>query len=159
MKRLIILASLLLANCAASGPVYSNIGAPTPKMGKIVLYRPSTIFDITQTFWVEDNGAQLCSLHNGSFFAKEVVPGNHYLTSSRFMAVGTSKLNVTVKAGETVYAKMEVNAGRTIGGVFGGILANTVQETVSENAGPVYLGTVSMDKAQAEMQGLNEDCK
>lgn len=159
MKRLIIVASLLLAGCSGSGPVYSSIDAPVPTKAKLVMYRPESLYDITQTFWVEENGQQLCSLHNGSYFAKEITPGNHYLTSSRFMAIGTSKLLVTAKAGEIVYAKMEVSGSRAVGGIFGGIIANTIEETVSENAGPVYLGTVSKDKAQAEMQGLNEDCQ
>lgn len=159
MKRLFILASLLLANCAASGPVYSTLEPPHPAKARLVLYRPDSIYDMTRKFWVEGNGQQLCSLHNGSFFVKELAPGNYYLTSSRFMAIGTSKLNLAIKAGETIYAKMEVSGSRVVSGIFGGIIANTVEETVSENAGPVYLGTVSKDKAQAEMQGLHEDCQ
>lgn len=159
MRELLCVSLLWLAACSASGPEYSGLSSvSSPKVGRIVMYREDSIYDITQTFWVEADGKQICSLHNASYFVKEVTPGNHYITSSRFMAIGTSKMPLTVKAGETVYAKMEVSGSRAMGGIFGGVLANTVQETITENAGPVYLGTVSKDKAQAEMQGLNEDC-
>lgn len=156
MKNLAIVSLLLLANCSASGPAFNG---SLENKTQIVVYRPDSYYDMTQPFWVEDNGKEFCSLHNDSYFVKTVDAGNHYLTSSRFMAVGTSKINVTVKPHETVYVKMEVNGGKAISGLLGGLLAGAFEEGVSSNAGPVYLGSVDKGTAHQEMMGLKQDCQ
>lgn len=157
MKKLILASLFLLANCA-SGPVYSGIEQPK-STAKIVVYRPSTFINFTARFWVEVNGIEVCKLHNGAFLVSDVQPGKINIASSNFGSVGTSRITLTAKAGETVYVKMEMNGQRATTGMLGGILGQATDEVIAENAGPVYLGTVNADAAKADLQGLNQDCQ
>lgn len=157
MNKLIILASLLLANCA-SGPVYSSINQPAQEQAKIVVYRPDAFLNMTSRFWVEVNGIEICKLHNNAFLTYDIAPGKITIASSNFGSIGTSRLTLTAKPNETVYVKMENNGQRAFSGALG-IVGQLTDETISENAGPVYLGTVSKDKAHDEMHGLSEDCR
>lgn len=153
MKK-IMLVSLLLASCA-SGPSFSAL----PVQTQIVVYRPSGFMSFSARFWIEDNGNEYCKLHNAAFVVHPTDPGKHTLGSSNFGSIGTSKITFDVKPGQTIYVKMEVNGQRTLTGTVGGILGQTVDNQISENAGPVYLGIVSKETAQAELQGLSQDCQ
>lgn len=153
--RNILLISLLLAGCA-SGPAFSGIDQGKTQ---IVVYRSSALASFSARFWIEDNGNEFCKLHNSAFTTHQTEPGKHTLGSSNFGSIGTSKITFDIKKGQTIYVKMEVNGQRTLTGTVGGILGQTVDNQISENAGPVYLGLVSRETAQAELQGLSQDCQ
>lgn len=157
MKK-IILVSLLLASCA-SGPTYSGYTQLILNRSQIVVYRPSNFLSFSARFWLEDNGNEFCKLHNAAFVVHPVEPGKHTLGSSNFGSVGTSKITVDVRPGQTVYVKMEVNGQRTFTGAIGGMFGQGLDNQVSDESGPVYLGTVSKETAQVELQGLSQDCQ
>lgn len=150
-----ILCLLLLAGCA-SGPTYSGI-----EHGKtqIVIYRPSALASFSARFWIEVNGNEFCKLHNAAFVIHPAEPGKITLGSSNFGSMGTSKITFDLRQGQTIFVKMEVNGQRTLTGAVGGIIGQTIDGEISENAGPVYLGTVSKETAHQEMQGLSQDCQ
>lgn len=157
MKKLILASLFLLANCA-SGPVYSGIEQPK-NTAKIVVYRPGNYFNSLGTYWLEFNGKEVCDIHNAAFMVRDVEPGSLTISSSKFGALGTSRITLTAKAGETVYVKEEINGDKMFSGIFGGMIGSATSEAISENAGPVYLGTVNPDLAKAELQGLSQDCQ
>lgn len=156
MKNLLIASLLLLTSCA-SGPVYSGIA--DNQQTKVVIYRGANLFNTWGTYWIEMNNQQICDLHDSAFVVRIVNPGQVNISSSKFGTLGTSKVNFSIKKGETVYIKMEVNGNKMFSGIFGGLIGSATNEAIDENAGPVYLGTVSKDKAHTEMQGLNQDCQ
>lgn len=159
IRRILLSILLLTGGCAANGPAYSSVAQPKADTVKIVVYRPDAFLNFTARFWVEVNGVEICKLHNGSYLTYDAQPGKINIASSNFGSFGTSRLTVNAKAGQTIYVKMEMNGGRAFSGMAGGMLGQATDEVVSENAGPVYLGTSSKDKAEAEMQGLNQDCQ
>lgn len=155
MKNLIIASLLLLTSCA-SGPAYSgHIDEGT----KVVVYRGSEFLNFSAKFWVEINGVEVCKLHNGGYLVHDVQPGKINIGSSNWGSVGTSRIAFDIKKGQTVYVKMEMNGQRTFSSAAGGLIGQLTDETISENAGPVYLGVVGKDKANTEMQGLSEECR
>lgn len=161
MKKLLIVL-LLLSGCSGAGPAYSTVGdgfiKPHSGMAKLIIYRESNLLNISARYWVELNGSEVCKLHNGSFLMKDVRPGSTEIASSNFGSYGTSRLTIDTKPGQVIYVKMEINTQRAMTGVLGGMIANAIDEGVSENNGPVYLGVVNPESAKAEMASMNLDC-
>jgi hypothetical protein len=160
MKRLIILASLMLANCAASGPKYDLVShdvlTPKPNEAKLIIARTDHYFGSAGTYWVEVNGQQVCDLHNASFMAHDLLPGRSTIASSVFGGLGTSTIGIDAKAGETIYVILDIKKERYYAAAFGGYGGEAMAEAVDDNAGPVHL--IRVKSADLHEYNHEENC-
>lgn len=163
MKNLILASLLLLSACSATGPTYSTLDGTVTKAStgtsKIVIYREANFINGGARYWVELNGVEVCKLHQASFLIHDVHPGIVNVAASNFGSLGTSRMTVEVKPGQTVYVKMAVNGSRATVGVLGGLIASAAEEGIENNSGPVFLGEVSKQVASQEMAAMNMDCQ
>jgi hypothetical protein len=165
MKKSSLLLILLLAACSANGPPYADVsGTEIPdNLARVVVYRPDHTLGSQSSFWVEINGRQACDIHNASFFVKDVAPGPAVLASSRFSAVGTSKIGLDLKPKTVTFVRLDPKSSRALVGMMGigGVVAQAAMEGSSNSSGPVELAAVPETQAMQEMSGFGSEtgCK
>lgn len=155
MKNVAMLMLIFLASCN-SGPYYSYSQIPNNK-SRIVLYREQNIWNSAINYWVEFNDVQICNISNKHYLIRDVEPGNVNISSSVFGSVGTSRISIFLKPNQTLFIKMEINEQRSLSGMFG-LIGNAIDEGVSSNNGPVYLGEVSKETAEHDLIKMRQDC-
>lgn len=165
MKIFILFVFLFLTACAASGTKYQNLSdnaLTSPKnAAKIVLYRTDQTLGFAGTYWVEDNGEQICDIHNSSYLIHDANVGLNIITSSKFGRIGTARLKLNLKPQETIYVRMDQKSGRFFGAMAGSFVGDAVIEGASDSSGPVELTIVTKETASKEMidMGQEEDCR
>lgn len=109
---------VLVAGCAASGPLYKEVSSAIPTVpsgkGRIYFYRADTILGAAVTSDIRLNDSVVGNSERGSFFFVDANPGNFKATASTEVE---RELTFTLAAGETKYVKSTVSMGVMIGRV------------------------------------------
>src|SRR5580765_782776 len=109
---------VVLAGCAASGPLYKEISATIPAVpagkGRVYFYRADTMFGAAVTSDITLNNRVVGKSERGSFFYVDENPGNLIASASTEVE---RNLSFTLAAGETKYVKSTVSMGVMVGRV------------------------------------------
>ncbi len=102
----------LLAGCAATGPLYSDISASIPPVpadkGRIYFYRSDTMFGAAVTSDISLNGKVVGRSERASVFYVDQAPGNCVVSTSTEVE---KQLTFTLAAKETRYVHTSVSMG------------------------------------------------
>lgn len=82
-----------------------SVSSPAPQMGKIVMYRGSTIIGAAVACPIRYKGREIVELGRGKFAEWEVPPGRYILNNK------TSSIEVTVEPGKTSYVRCSLKMG------------------------------------------------
>lgn len=152
MTKIIITLPLILFLAACSNAGGYHMQPIISGMGQVIVYREDSILGtIMNSYWVEINGNEVCSLSNASYLVEDIAPGKVNIASSKFANFGTSRLSTNVKPGQTIYVKMEIKTSRMLGGA----IVALIDEAASDSSGPVLLGQVNSTVALKEMSGFS----
>src|SRR3954471_14898275 len=101
--------ALLLVGCADVQPA-ASAGRERPAAGKalVIFYREDHVLGSPFGFNVRDQFAKIGGLKNGSYFAYETDPGQHYFSATTEV---TNTLVMRVEAGRTYYVRGYVRPG------------------------------------------------
>jgi hypothetical protein len=115
----IVISGLILATlvgCAASGPLYTEVVSSIPAVpadkGRIIFFRPDTIFGAAVTANIDLNGKVVGLSERGSFFFVDEVPGNMTVSTA---TETEKKLTFVLAPKETKYVKTSVSMGVMVG--------------------------------------------
>ena len=115
---LTLLAIVLFAGCAATGPSQSEIAASIPPVpadkGRIYFFRGTTILGAAVTSDIRLNGRVVGISQRSSFFFVDEAPGNCTISTSTEVE---RQLTFTLLAGETKYVRTSVSMGVLVGRV------------------------------------------
>lgn len=132
MKKSLLLACMLLAGCAATGPAYSP-AALSNQGSQVVVYRG---FDMTTA--QVSIGNTSCAMPGKSFVVKPVQPGPVKIIASHGGS-GPGYLNLDVRPGETRYVSVLWNRAQDVGGGFG--LLGSIAGAAASQGQPSYFVT------------------
>jgi len=134
-----VVAVSVLAGCAATGPLYSEMSGSIPPLspdkGRIFFYRSDTMFGAAITSNIKLNGKVVGRSERGSFFYVDQAPGNCVVSTSTEVE---RALTFTLAAGETRYVHTSVSLGVLVGRI-NATLENAANAT-AEIAGLHYIG-------------------
>lgn len=107
---------LFLTGCAATGPLYKEVGASIPPIpagnGRVVFYRADTMFGAAMTSDIKLNGKIVGKSERGSFFYVDEKPGNCVVSTATEVE---KQLTFTLAPAETKYVKTSVSFGVMVG--------------------------------------------
>lgn len=125
MKSLAIVVTALALTACASGVLYKDMAASTPKVqadqGRIYFFRPFQVGGFAIQPPIQLDGVNVGSSKPDGFFYVDSTPGTHEVSTT---ADPEKKLSVTLGTGETKYVKTFP--------VFGSTSDNMILEIVSE---------------------------
>jgi len=114
-----IVASVLLAACATSGPKFSEMTASMspakPDMGRIYFYRTTVLGAAVQPS-VRLNGEVIGKAVPNGFFYVDSPPGNYQVATETEVE---RKLTFTLEAGQVRYVRLNISMGFFVGHVYG----------------------------------------
>ena len=121
---LFVLGFILIAcitSCATTGPKYStaipSIAALSKEQGRIIFYRPDTIFGAAMKPDIYVDGKKVGESIRGTAFYVDVTPGKHQVKVSAVMYPGETIIDIELQKNETIYVKTYMGgsayAGRT----------------------------------------------
>ena len=114
-----IIASVLLAGCATSGPKFSEMTATMsprkPDMGRIYFYRTTVLGAAVQP-GVRLNGEVVGQAVPNGFFYVDSPPGNYQVSTETEVE---RKLTFTLEAGQVRYVRLNISMGFFVGHVYG----------------------------------------
>ena len=137
---LTLLAIVLFAGCAATGPSLSEVAASIPPVpadkGRIYFFRGTSMLGAAITSDIRLNGRVVGVSQRSSFFFVDEAPGNCTVTTATEVE---RQLTFTLAAGETKYVRTSVSMGALVGRV------NSILESPdvakAELANLAYTGT------------------
>lgn len=95
--------AVLPASSAAEASAAANVVPPVAQdKGQIVFFRRSAYTGRTVTFTINEGGASIGRLSNGSYFVLDANPGAHSYSIARFRG----EMNLDVQAGQTYYVEV-----------------------------------------------------
>jgi hypothetical protein len=147
--RLLVL--LLLTGCAASGPMYEKQSLKDHSKAQVVVYRPGGFVGSGRRPDILINGEKTCELPQGSYFSKEVTPGDVILTAQLWDFPGTSQIKFNARKNTPSYVRVSMDADKVAAAGMGGLIGLMVAEGASTNRGPFFMTTVSKEQAEAEL--------
>lgn len=162
---LMLLATLSLTACAATGPAYTAaVSKPrqdSERSARLVLYRGSNL--LTQVGWtrVKIDGTPVGGVADAGFNYYDVTPGEHRIVVDHEGRPGECAVTARVAAGQTAYFKIEATGeGRAavlLGGF--GLIGAALGAAMEDGSGPCS-GTWSIrpvgPEAVEELKKLKE---
>lgn len=137
---LLLAAAAVMAGCAATGPLYSDVAARIPPLatdqGRIYFMRADTLFGAAITADIHLNGDVVGKSERGSFFYVDRRPGNYTVATS---TETEKQLTFTLAARETKYVRTSVSMGLLVGRIAPQLVSPSVAKT--EIANLHYTGT------------------
>ena len=114
-----VVASIMLAACATSGPKFSEmnatIAAAKPEMGRIYFYRTALLGAAVQPA-VRLNGEKVGSAVPNGFFYVDRPAGSYQVATETEVE---KKLTFTLEAGQVRYVRLNISMGFFVGHVYG----------------------------------------
>lgn len=114
-----VVAAVLLAGCAASGPKLSEMRSSMPQLkadqGRIFFYRNSSMFGAAMQPAILLNGRIVGESKPGGFFFVDDAPGNKEVAATTEVE---RKLTFTLERGQTRYVRTAVGMGVMVGRVY-----------------------------------------
>lgn len=163
MKRILAMTFLMvLAGCAAAGPVYTPqaLSSPTKDKAQLVIFRPSSLIGAAESPMILVNGAEKCEVPGGSFFVIPAEPGKAMIVTSTYGGLVKSSLSLNLSPSRRYYIKVSANAGKAFAGGMGA-LGSLAHDAVAEDTGTFIIRPVSKDLADIEIAGTKQSmsCK
>lgn len=155
MKTLSLLSLLLLTACAGTGDIYRSTVVPETK-AQVVVYRPSSFVGSGYSPNVEINGRPTCRLANGSFFVRNLNPGQTTLSASAWDLPGTSRLSFDTRAGQQYFVRTSFDSSKVGAFALGGMTGALINESAASNKGPYFITLVPEGIAKGEVAKTNE---
>ncbi len=117
MKAVLALAVFaLLAGCAATGPLYSEVASSIPSVppnkSRVYFYRPDTMLGAAVTSDINLNGRVVGKSERGSFFFVDENPGTCTVATSTEVE---KQLTFVLEPGQTRYVRTSVSFGAFVG--------------------------------------------
>ena len=109
---------VVLAGCAAEGPLHKEVAASIPTIpagkGRIYFYRADTMMGAAVTSDITFNGRVVGKSERGGFFFVDEKPGSCKASASTEVE---RAVTFTLAAGETKYVKSSISMGLMVGRV------------------------------------------
>jgi len=120
-QRLLALFLIALAGCAAArGPLYPEMASTIPPLAadraRIYFYRDYEPYESLSQAYLYLNGAPIGVSVSGGFFYRDVVPATYAIAAWTQKDFPNASETLALRAGETIYAKVESFRGWEDGG-------------------------------------------
>lgn len=148
MKKHLLFFLLVLTGCGAGGPLYSEKPIERDK-AQLVIYRPQQIVgsvSVSAGPDVKINGKTACSLPNSAYFVSSVPEGNIEISSTKMLAIGTSRLKMEIQANKRYFVRITWNEEKAMLGL--------LAEAISQHSGPFIIEQVNEETAKSDMIDL-----
>jgi hypothetical protein len=104
-RSLVFLALVLISACSSVQSPNSSVAAPNPTLATVYFYRLHSSLGGAVGVDIKDNGIDIGTLQDGTYFVYHANPGQHAVTVTTDT---TSSQNMTLQAGATYYVKAGV---------------------------------------------------
>lgn len=124
---MLVLASAVVAGCAATGDLYGNhaaqTGAVQPQAARVMVYRPSgTVQYSGRAASLALNGSAAASLRTSGFLLFDIAPGEHRIEIDMWDVPGRCTLSFTAQPGSTNYFEVTPRAANLAAGTPGALV-------------------------------------
>ena len=162
MKQLLlVILSLSLIGCAASGPTYESkrneIISLDEESARLVFFRTkeSTLL-IGRSAPVDIDGQKTGSCSYGGFFYRDILPGEYSIKTEIWDVPGKCELTLTAEAGEIYYFKVDPRSESFTAFMLGGVIGNAVESSGKKCGGAFKIYPASEEVAKEQMVGLKQ---
>ena len=107
-----MMATLVLAGCSASGPLFTDLETPAEDESIIYYLRAKHYTGSGVFYTIHENGKPVTTLKNGGYYPHHTTPGDKHIEAS---TESTSELDITAEKGKRHYVYGDISWGIIMG--------------------------------------------
>lgn len=156
---IVVLFSLFLAGCAATGATYTEHLATSTSASaanaRLVVFRTrDSVQYSARTASLKIDGSPVAGCDYAGFNVFDIKPGKHVVTVDMAASPGTCNLPIDVVAGKNYYLEIKPRTGSLMGTLAGGLIGAAVESSGKECGGAFSAEPVSEDVATPKLKDL-----